>query len=97
MVNQKRAIFKFKSNMLPFKINILMKPAPWIEPMPATETKALFVLIFGQLIHTVSAKNRYRGACIFRLEIVIFRFVMTFVAGVIFVTLTTSQRDHVFF
>lgn len=83
--------------MLLFKINIMMNTAPWIEPMPAIETKALFVLISGQLIHAVSAKNRHRVACICRLEIVIFRFVVAFVAGVIFVTLTTSQRDHVDF
>lgn len=83
--------------MLLFKINIMMKSASRVEPMPAIGTKALFVLISGQLIHAVSAKNRYRVTCICRLEIVIFRFVMTFVAGVIFVTLTTSQRDHVCF
>lgn len=83
--------------MLLFKINIMMKPASRVELMPAIGTKALFILIFGQLIHAVSAKNRYRIACVRRLEIVIFRFVMTFVAGVIFVTLTTSQRDHVCF
>lgn len=83
--------------MLLFKINIMMKSAPRVEPMPAIGTKALFVLISGQLIHAVSAKNRHRVACVRRLEIVIFRFVMTFVAGVIFVTLTTSQRDHVCF
>lgn len=83
--------------MLLFKINIMMNTAPWIEPMPAIETKALFVLISGQLIHAVSAKNRHRITCVRRLEIVIFRFVVAFVAGVIFVTLTTSQRDHVCF
>ena len=83
--------------MLLFKINIMMKSAPRVELMPAIGTKALFVLISGQLIHAVSAKNRYRIACVCRLEIMIFRFVMTFVAGVIFVTLTTSQRDHVCF
>lgn len=83
--------------MLLFKINIMMKSASRVEPMPAIGTKALFILISGQLIHAVSAKNRYRVTCICRLEIVIFRFVMTFVAGVIFVTLTTSQRDHVCF
>lgn len=83
--------------MLLFKINIMMKSASRVEPMPAIGTKALFILIFGQLIHAVSAKNRHRVTCICRLEIVIFRFVMAFVAGVIFVTLTTSQRDHVCF
>ena len=83
--------------MLLFKINIMMKSASRVEPMPAIGTKALFILIFGQLIHAVSAKNRHRITCICWLEIVIFRFVMTFVAGVIFVTLTTSQRDHVCF
>ena len=83
--------------MLLFKINIMMKSAPRVELMPAIGTKALFILIFGQLIHAVSAKNRHRIACVRRLEIVIFRFVMAFVAGVIFVTLTTSQRDHVCF
>ena len=83
--------------MLLFKVNIMMKPASRVELMPAIGTKALFVLISGQLIHAVSAKNWYRIACVRRLEIVIFRFVMTFVAGVIFVTLTTSQRDHVDF
>lgn len=83
--------------MLLFKINIMMKSASRVEPMTAIGTKALFILIFGQLIHAVSAKNRHRVTCICRLEIVIFRFVMTFVAGVIFVSLTTSQRDHVCF
>ena len=83
--------------MLLFKINIMMKSASRVEPMTAIGTKALFILIFGQLIHAVSAKNRHRVTCICRLEIVIFRFVMKFVAGVIFVTLTTSQRDHVCF
>lgn len=68
--------------MLLFKINIMMKSASRVEPMPAIGTKALFILIFGQLIHAVSAKNRHRVTCICRLEIVIFRFVMTFVAGV---------------
>lgn len=83
--------------MLLFKINSVMKPAPRVEPMPAIWTKALLILLFGQLIHAISAKNRRKVACVRRLEDVIFRFVMAFVASVIFVTLTTSQRDHVCF